>query len=235
MMPQQLALFPDWPKRYRAIVARAEAQILGFARIPTREQLFNTRRSVRLGWWVRASGEQGGARDRATDAKLEAADEVLLRGGHRFFAAADVGISDEDRLARKRARQQALRLERAAAGLCAACGHPKDREGKTCHKCLRVDQEWRQKRAQRERTAKYLDAECQPLVLLRPARMLPVVGERKDCLNENVCLDELVAACGRQDPQGASCPDDCRFFRARDRREQLELFAAGRSGSVTGW
>jgi hypothetical protein len=252
---EQLALFPgDWSRRYRAVVARATANSLGIARVPTREQLFATRRSVRLSCWTRRSGAELGRRDIAADERLDAADEILLRAGFRFWALAqgldspqaervgrghgdanrfrkrDASLTDDQRLEKKAARQQALRLERIAAGLCAACGKPRDREGKTCHACLGVDRAWRADRTVREKTAVYLDEECQPLVLLKPARMLPVIGDRKDCVHEDACVDELVDACGRQDAQGASCPQECSHFTPRDRRAQLELYASGRSG-----
>jgi hypothetical protein len=252
---EQLALFPgDWTKRYRAVVARATANSLGIAKTPTREQLLATRRSVRLSFWTRRSGIEVGRRDIAADERLDAADEILLRASFRSWAGArgidaaqaervgrghggahrfrerDATLSDEEKLQKKAARQQALRMERIAAGLCAACGKIRDREGKTCKGCLDVDRAWRADRTVRERTAEYLDAECQPLVLRKPARMLPIVGDRKDCIHEDDCVDELVDACGRQDAQGASCPKECASFTARDRRAQLELYASHRSG-----
>lgn len=238
----------DWRKRYRAVVARAEATCLGVSVIPTREQLFSLRRHVRVAWWTRRTGAALGRADAAIDAKLEATDAALTRACVRFDAAAhgevidppSVGaghggarlcgetLTEEQKLERKRARQQALRLERIAAGLCAACGRPRDRKGKTCEACLEGDRRWRQDRTVREQTAQYLDSECQPLVLRRPARMLPVLGERQDCMREKACIDELIYACGRQDPQGASCPRDCAHFVPRDRRAELEELAYSR-------
>lgn len=241
-----------WRKRYRAVVARAEATSLGTSPIPTREQLFATRRSVRAGWWARLHGADQGWRDASVDAKLQAADEALARACIRFEAAAmgvllehpvtvvhrhggprlyryDATLTEEQKLERKRARQQALRLERIASGLCAACGRLRDREGKTCTACLDVDRQWRRDRTVREQTAEYMDEECQPLILRKPARMLPVIGERLDCVHERACVDELIDACGRQDPQGASCPRACPHFLARDRRAELAEIAMSRA------
>jgi hypothetical protein len=251
---EQLGLFPDpaWTKRYRAVVARATANSLGIAKEPTPAQLWATRRVVRVAWWTRMTGGERGRRDIAADERLKAADEILLRAGFRHYARVhgielpavapatrghggwrdfDSSLSESERLQKKCARQQALRLERIAKGLCSACGRPKDREGKTCVACLGTDRDWRKSRAIREKTAQYLDEECQPLLLTGPTRMVPVKGDRKDCRLEDDCLDELIRACGRQDPQGASCPKDCPSFQPRDRREQLELYALGRTGA----
>jgi hypothetical protein len=249
---EQLTLFdPFWTKRYRAVVARATANSLGIAREPSPAQLWATRRVVRLAWWTKRSGGELGRRDITADEHLKAADEVLVQGsvrhrallmglelppiarvtkGHGGWRDPDHELSERERLDKKKARQQALRLERIARGLCTSCGNPKDREGKTCKKCLGTDRDWRKDRAVREKTAEYLDEECQPLVLKGPARMLPVVGDRKDCRLEDECLNELIRACGRQDPQGASCPRECPSFAPRDRRAQLELHAMSRTG-----
>jgi len=133
----------------------------------------------------------------------------------------------------RRGKHKELRASRIAAGLCTSCGRARDREGVTCHRCLDTDKKWRADRAVREKTAEYLDDECQPLVLAFPTRMLPVLGgPRYDCVNEDECLSELVKACGRQDAPGSSCPKDCPSREDRDARREFEHDALSRSEMV---
>lgn len=46
----------------------------------------------------------------------------------------------------------------------------------------------------------------------RPTRMLPVLGERRDCANDSECLRELLDACEPYAPRFASCPPKCPSF-----------------------
>ncbi len=133
---------------------------------------------------------------------------------------------------RSKPKHKIVREERIAAGLCTSCGRARDLSGVTCSKCLRTDKAWRRERAQREKTAVYLDDECQPMVLRFTPRMLPVLGERKDCANERECLDELIRACGKHDAPGSSCPTVCPHFQPLSGREELLHLASSRDGDV---
>lgn len=133
----------------------------------------------------------------------------------------------------RRGKHKELRASRIAAGLCTSCGRARDREGVTCQRCLDTDKRWRADRAVREKTAEFLDDECQPLVLAFPTRMLPVLGgPRYDCVHEDDCLSELIKACGRQDAPGSSCPKDCQSRQDRDGRREFEHEALSRSEMV---
>lgn len=133
---------------------------------------------------------------------------------------------------RKMAKHKVVREERVAAGLCTSCGRARDLAGVTCSKCLATDKEWRKKRAIREKTAQYLDDDCQPMVVTGNPRMLPVIGERRDCAREDECLTELIKACGTQDPPGSSCPKDCRWFERANSRNELLHAASSRYEAV---
>lgn len=64
-------------------------------------------------------------------------------------------------------------------------------------------------------------------------RMLPVYGQRKACLEESACLDELVRAHARgRDVYAASCPTGCASFEPVDQRGALNHEAQRRSGVV---
>jgi ferredoxin len=132
------------------------------------------------------------------------------------------GMTFEEAREHKRRKHKRTREARLAANLCTSCGRARDAEGVTCAKCLKTDKKWRGERAIRERTAEYLDDDCQPLVLKFPTRMLPVLGgPRYECLLNEECLDQLIKACGRQDPPGASCPEGCAHIVPIDRRREL--------------
>lgn len=143
-----------------------------------------------------------------------------------------VGMTWEESREHKKARHKVVRGERLAKGLCTSCGRTRDLDGVTCSTCLRTDKAWRKSRAVREKTAEFLDDECQPLVLKFRPRMLPVPGNRYDCLRTDDCLTELIRACGRQDAPGSSCPKPCpdRIDPRRDR--ELEHLAMTRDEAV---
>lgn len=133
----------------------------------------------------------------------------------------------------KKAKHKVVREERIAAGLCTSCGRARDLGGVTCSRCLSTDKAWRKERAVREKTAVYLDDECQPMVLAFTPRMLPVLGPRKDCTKEDDCLTELIRACGKQDAPGSSCPDGCPHFTPYDRKSELLYLASTRDSATS--
>lgn len=144
------------------------------------------------------------------------------------------GMTWEEGREHKKRRHKVLREERLRLQVCTSCGRARDLEGVTCSRCLKTDKAWRKTRAVREKTAQYLDEDCQPLVLRFTPRMLPVVGERLDCLREDECLSELIKACGRQEAPGSSCPPGCadRQDPARERDGELMYLAMTREESV---
>jgi hypothetical protein len=139
------------------------------------------------------------------------------------------GMTWEQAREHKRRKHKRTRQMRIAAGLCTSCGRGRDLEGVTCSRCLRTDKKWRRSRAVREKTAEYLDDDCQPLVLRFKPRMLPVLGgPRYECHRNDDCIDELIRACGKQDPPGASCPVGCRDIQPIDRLLELRHRATTR-------
>ena len=58
-----------------------------------------------------------------------------------------------------------------------------------------------------------------------PTRMLPVIGNRRDCALSSACLGELLRACAPASPHAASCPATCSSFEPPSRPEQAELGA----------
>lgn len=144
------------------------------------------------------------------------------------------GMTFEEGREHKKKRHKVLREERLRLQVCTSCGRARDLGGVTCSRCLRTDKAWRKTRAVREKTAQYLDEDCQPLVLRFTPRMLPVPGRRLECLREDECLTELIKACGRQEAPGSSCPPNCADRRdpARERDGELMYLAMTREESV---
>lgn len=162
---------------------------------------------------------------------------VRLRSPSRYVAAhandpRRRGRTWEEARAHKRARHRTVREERMSAGLCTSCGRARDLGGVTCSACLHTDKAWRKSRAVREKTAEYLDDECQPLVLKFKPRLLPVIGPYYDCLRMDDCLTELIRACGRQDAPGSSCPEGCPDLVPHDRAAQMRHQAMSRDEMV---
>lgn len=143
-----------------------------------------------------------------------------------------IGRTWEEAREHKKRRHKVVRDQRLQAGLCTSCGRSRDLEGVTCSRCLQTDKTWRKSRAIREKTAEFLDDECQPLVLRFKPRMLPVLGPRLDCLREDECLTELIKACGWQDAPGSSCPAGCPDQLEPNRRAELMHSAMSRDEMV---
>jgi len=58
-----------------------------------------------------------------------------------------------------------------------------------------------------------------------PTRMLPIVGDRRDCAHASACLGELLRAAAPSSPRAASCPSTCSLFVPPGRPEGGELDA----------
>jgi hypothetical protein len=53
-----------------------------------------------------------------------------------------------------------------------------------------------------------------------PIRMLPVIGDRRDCAHASACLGELLRAAAPSSPRAASCPLTCSLFAPPGRPER---------------